>query len=455
MIGLALVLQWLVLAAAALPFLGRRDASLFHPYTLYLIFHALVFVLRPMAVHLLGFDEQWGYMRFTPTDTQFVRTLLVADVGLLAFAAGSLLAGRPPAGTADAEGSPLPAPTPAQWTAFAATVAALLPLALYGAYRDALIFGTLAAPGEAGMFEPAGSNETYFRNTTAYVVKAHNLLIPLAALTAWLGRFRAWSLVPVALVVAYRVYLGSRWGMVLVLGIVLLLLLHRQGRRWPPLRMALLALPLLVGFHVVGENRDVLRNALGVGEQRYERAARNWPRGLAKYDTPSFANFDFLAYVVAVVPERSHTYTYFSQHLELFTRPVPRMFWPGKPKGPPVEFVDLNRYGWFGKRTVALVGDGWMSAGWLGVVITCGGAGWLLARAYHGFAARRERLFPVALYCCYLPTSVLWFRGGELVGAVRYGAWMVLPVLIWWGLSALLTHVQTHRAGARTDGAAP
>ncbi len=455
MIDLALMLQWLVLAAAVLPFAGRRDASLFHPYTLYLVFHALVFVLRPTTVHLLGFDEQWDYMRFTPTDAQFVRTLVVADVGLLAFAAGSLAAGRPPPDAANPGPSALPAPTPAQWTAFVATVAALLPLALFGAYRDALIFGTLAAPGEAGMFEPAGSNQTYFQNTTAYVVKAHNLLVPLAALTAWLARFRWWSLAPVALVVGYRVYLGSRWGMVLALGIVLLLLLHRQGLRWPPLRMALLAMPLLLGFHIVGENRDVLRNALGVGEQRYEQRTRNWPRGLAKYDTPSFANFDFLAYVVAAVPERSHTYTYFTQHLELFTRPVPRMFWPGKPRGAPVKLVDLNRHGWFGKRTVSLVGDGWLSAGWLGVVVTCGGVGWLLARAYRWFAVRRERLFPVALYCCYLPASVLWFRGGELVGAVRYGAWMVLPVLVWWGLSALLTHVRMRRAGARTGDAAP
>jgi hypothetical protein len=446
MIDLALVLQWALLGVVAMAFAGRRDASLFHPLTLYLIFHALVFVARPTAVHLLGFDEQWGYMRFMPSEAQFVRTLLVADVGLLAFVGGAIVAGRPPASAAAPAPSRQPAPSPAAWTAWTATVALLLPLALYGAWRDAAIFGTLAAPGEAGMFEPAGSNETYFQNTTAYVVKAHNLLIPIAVVTAWLGRFRAWTLLPVLLVVGYRVYLGSRWGMVLVLASVLLLYLHRHGWRWPPLRLALLAVPLVAGFHVVGENRDVFRNALGVGEQRYEVTRRNWSRGVAKWDTPSFANFDFLAYVVAAVPERSHTHTYFTQHLELFTRPIPRMLWPGKPKGPPIKLVDLNDHGWFGRRTVSLVGDGWLSAGWIGVVVTCGGVAWLLSRLYIWFERRRHALFPVAAYACYLPTAVLWYRGGELVSAVRFGVWMTLPVLVWWALTALLTHVRTRRA---------
>jgi hypothetical protein len=456
MITVALLLQWLLFAATVALVLGRREASLFHPLALYLIFHGLVFVLRPTAVHALGFDEQWGHMRFTPDEGQFVLTLVVASVGLLAFLGGALLAGQPPQEAATPRPSRLPDPTGAERTAWTATLAVLLPLALFGAYRDAAIFGTFAAPGEAGMVVDPGSAQTYFQNTTAYVVKAHNLLIPIAAITLWLARFRLWAVWPLALVVGYRVYLGSRWGMVLALGVALLLLLHRRGLKWPPLRMAVLALPLLAGFHVVGENRDLLRNALGVGESRYEQTARNWPRGLDKWDTPSFANFDFLAYIVAVVPEHSRTYTYFTQHLELFTRPVPRVLWPDKPRGPPVQLVDLNAYGWFGTRTVSLVGDGWRSAGWLGVVLTCGGVGWLLTRAYIWFARRRDRLFPVALYACYLPTVVLWYRGGEVVNAVRFGVWMTLPVLLWWGLSAVLTHAAAKRAQlAHTGSGAP
>mgnify|MGYP006422678709 CR=1 FL=1 len=443
MIAVALVLQWWLALLVAALVVGRRDASLFHPVTLYLIFHVLVFVLRPTAVYLFGFDEQWGYMQFTPSAAQFVRTLAVASVGLLAFWGGSLVAGRPPV-PAPQQGF-VPAPTAPQKQALLITLLLLLPLALYGAYRDALIFGTLAAPGEAGMVIDPESAHTYFRNTTAYVVKAHNLLVPLAALTVWLGRFRLWTLLPLAAVVGYRMYLGSRWGMVMALAMVLFFALHKRGLRWPPARLAVLALPLLAVFYVIGENRDLVREYLGFGEQRYEQTARNWPEGLDRWDTPSFANFDFLAYVVAVVPERSRTYTYFTQHLELFTRPIPRMLWPGKPRGEPIQLVDLNAHGWFGTRTVALVGDGWRSAGWLGVVLTCGAVGWLLTRVYLWFARRPDRLFPVALYVCYLPTAVLWYRGGEVVNAVRYGVWMTLPVLVWWSLTLVLASVRNRQ----------
>lgn len=453
MIDLALTLQWFVFAVVAALHVGRRETTPFHPATLYIVFHALVFVLRPTVVHAFGFDEQWGHMQFTPTETQFVRTLLIADVGLLAFLAGTLAA-RPPVPPRLVASPAYPRPSPAQWTAFAVMLALLTPPALYGAYRDAFIFGTLAAPGEAGMIIDPDSAHTYFANTTAYVVKAHNLLIPIAALIAWLAGFRAWSLVPLAAVVGYRVYIGSRWGMVLALGVALLLLMHRRGWSWPPLRMAALALPLLAAFHVVGENRDMLRNALGVGEQRYEQRERNWSRGIDAWDTPSFANFDFLAYVVSVVPEKSRTYTYFTQHLELFTRPIPRMFWPDKPRGEPIQLVDLNAYGWFGTRTLSLVGDGWRSAGWLGVVLTCGAVGWFLASLHAWYTRRRDRLFPVAVYACYLPTVVLWYRGGEIVNAVRFGVWMTAPVLIWWALSALLEHTASRdRAAAGTDPA--
>jgi hypothetical protein len=95
---------------------------------------------------------------------------------------------------------------------------------------------------------------------------------------------------------------------------------------------------------------------------------------------------------------------------------------------------------------VSLVGDGWLSAGWIGVVVTCGGVAWLLSRLHIWFERRRHALFPVAAYACYLPTAVLWYRGGELVSAVRFGVWMTLPVLVWWALTALLTHVRTRRA---------
>lgn len=442
MIALALGLQWIVVLAVAAIFAGHRRASLLHPLALYLVFHALVFVLRPTLVHALDFDTQWRLMQLAPDPALFLLTLAVASFGLVIFAAVALAAdGRdePPPAT--------PSLTGVQRQGFRLMLLLLLPWALAGAWQDARLFGTFAGRGEAGMVIDAQSAHTYFRGTTGYLVKAHNLLVPMAALFAWVHRFRWWAFLPLLAVVAYRAYLGSRWGMVLGLAIVLLLYLVEARRRWPPAVAVLVAVPLLLGFYAVGQNRDALRNMLGVGEARYAQVAPWPPRdGWDRLDTPGFANFDYLAYILAVVPERSGTHSWFTQHLELFTRPVPRMLWPGKPRGPPIRLVDLNAHGWFGTRTPSLVGDGWMSAGWLGVALTCGGVAWGLARLYAWFAQRRHLLFPVALYCCALPAALMWFRGGALVSFARYGFWMVLPVLVWWGLAHVLGRLAAREA---------
>ncbi len=442
MIGLALGLQWIVFLAVAALFAGRRGASLFHPLAFYLAFHGLVFVLRPTLVHLFGFERQWRLMRFWPDPETFALTLAVASLGLLAFAAVALPAPAPAGAVAPA---PL-RPTATQRQAFRLTLALLLPWAFYGAWRDLAIFGTFAGRGESGMVLDPDSAHTFFQGTTGYIVKAHNLLVPLAALFAAVHRFRAWAFLPLAGVVAFRMYLGSRWGMVIALAIVLLLYLHARDRRWPPLAALVLALPLLAGFHLIGQNRDAFREAIGLGPPRYESVLLERPSGVDRLDTASFANFDFLAYIVAVVPERSRTHTWFSQHLQLFTQPVPRVLWPDKPRGPPIELVDLNDYGWFGTRTRSLVGDGWMSAGWLGVVLTCGAVAGVLGALHRWYRRRADALFPVLAYACFLPVTLMWFRGGNIVSAARYGFWMLLPVLLWWGLARLLESVRARAA---------
>lgn len=445
MIALALGLQAGVFLVLAAIFASRRGASLLHPLAFYLAFHALVFVIRPTLVHALDFDQQFRLMRYQPTPAEFVLTLTVASLGLLVFAV-VLLPQRP-----------VPAPrTPpglhfdrTQRQAFWLTLGLLLPWALYGARQDMAIFGTFAGRGEAGMIIDPETAQSYFTGTTGYIVKAHNLLVPIAALFAAVYRFRIWALLPLAGVVAFRAYLGSRWGMVIAVAILLLLCLHHRGMRWPPAGVALAALPLLAAFHLVGENRDALREALGVGPLRYEAVQPRTESGLDKLDTPSFANFDFLAYIVAVVPERSNTHSHFTQHLEIFTRPVPRMFWPDKPRGPPIKLVDLNDHGWFGTRTRSLVGDGWISAGWPGVVLTCGAVAWVLGRLYVWYQRRADSLFPALVYACFLPVTLMWFRGGNIVSAARYGFWMLLPVLVWWSLARVLAATRARAAARR------
>jgi hypothetical protein len=89
-----------------------------------------------------------------------------------------------------------------------------------------------------------------------------------------------------------------------------------------------------------------------------------------RFDTQDYANFDFLSYVVWLVPEKSGAYSYGLQYLQLLTEPIPRILWGGKPVGPPVKTgVDLYAYANFNGLTVSMAGR------WLG--------DWRMDRRHH------------------------------------------------------------------------
>src|SRR5205085_2681238 len=87
---IAQVVLWLIVVGV---FLASGQASLFHPASVYLVFYLLVFVLRPILVRSFGFDANWNYMIFEPTDAYFMKTLAVSSVALVVFTAASMATG--------------------------------------------------------------------------------------------------------------------------------------------------------------------------------------------------------------------------------------------------------------------------------------------------------------------------------------------------------------------------
>lgn len=156
-----------------------------------------------------------------------------------------------------------------------------------------------------------------------------------------------------------------------------------------------------------------------------------------RYDSPDFANFDFLTYVVAVVPARTETYTYGAQYLQLFTEPIPRKLWPGKPAGAPVRLFNLNNYGNFLGMTPSLVGDGWMSGGWIGIVVTMTLVGGLLGAAHRWFWKRADSPMESLFYMVGLALVPQWFRDGG-ISITKFLFWNLAPLVLWVGLSWLM-----------------
>ena len=420
----AQVLLWLLVAGV---FLASRQASMFHPLTFYWLFHGAVFVLRPIQVYLLKFDSIWNYMVFQPTDADLMKTLAVSSVALVVFAGTSLLAGRSNLQFAEREEGQV---THSEWLALVIVTLLLAPLIAYSIVRGNT--GGFTGENRGGVFVMTGDS--------GYVVEAQFMATPLLCIWLAVTRFRWPGLLPLALYVGYRAYCGwMRWTLVLFFIALALAYCWQHKRKWMPVWLMLLAIPVFLLFHELGHRRGLVM-AIVKGESVASAFSESNGSDTAdlpadelrriKYDTQDYANFDYLTFVLAIVPQRTGSYTYGSQYLQLFTEPIPRKLWAGKPAGAPVGFFNLNAYGNFNGLTPSLPGDGWMSGGWVGLVITMAFFGCLWGWFHRWFWANNARCLTAMIYLIALAMAAQQFRDGG-ISIAKFLFWNLSPLVLW------------------------
>jgi hypothetical protein len=387
---------------------------------------------------------QWDYMSYYPTDDEVFLTAAVSSLFLIVFVFACTIIGQK---KIHFHKSTFAAVTNSERLSYRLTLLIILPVALYSTIIAIDSTNSYTQQWESD----AATGVSIYTNTTSYIVDAHNFLGGLVILTAVIYRFRLIAFVPAVLFFALRLYLGGgRWAMVMVAYILALLLCAKYQRKVLSIKYLVYFMILFPLFGIVGENRAALPEALGIisPDSPAMRAPLTLPGWL---DGPDFANFEFLAYVVHIVPDFSKGYSYFSQHLELFTRPIPRILWPGKPVGSVISLVDLNSFGNFFGLTTGIPGDGWLSFGWLGVVIDAIFAAYLTAKVYNWFTNNNENAGATVMYCIFLGVLILYFRDGVLLSILLFGFWLGAPVLLWMFLSRVLRGKDERRVVERAS----
>jgi hypothetical protein len=425
MIEIALVAQVVLWLAALWFFMANRQASIFHPVTAYLGFHALVFVLRPILASVYGFDSSWAYMQFQPSPEIFVRTLAVSSLAMICFVTTCLYVGR---GVVTFGNQSAPEFTAQERSALVITTLMFLPIVAFSIYAT--------RNGIAGQ----NVNGTYvMTNSTGYLNDAQHFVIPL--LCAWLvvTRFHWLNLILSTLYIGYRAWFGwSRWTILLFFLMVVMAYCWYYRRKWMPVWFIALAIPVLLLFNLLGHNREALKSYFmgqGLKTVDYDAGMSASDKLKRRFDTQDYANFDFLSYVVWLVPEKSGAYSYGLQYLQLLTEPIPRILWGGKPVGPPVKTgVDLYAYANFNGLTVSMAGDGWVTGGWIGVIIVLSLSGALLGRFHCSFWKHvDERLFCI-LYMVGGAMVPQWYRDGGVVSIAKFLFFCLVPILTWVGV---------------------
>lgn len=433
MYEVALAFSVLCLGGVGFYFLRSPYFSLFHPLTFYIAFQGFIFVIRPIMA--LIYDYQYIYMayQFTPSASDKLTVILASNLGFLAFAFFCLRSGSVEMVFkqdvfAIAERNRLS-------RTFMWVAAICVPI---GAYSLATLWlDASQGVAHADMAMDMSTGVIISTKGNGYLAEAQLMLASCFAIVAWLFRFRLIALMPLLFFVVFRAGTGGRSPFVTAMVTVGLLYLYEHRRKVITLRVGLLLMGAVLLFNSIGTDRgDALRRWIvnDTSGSVYE-AADLQMRPLEGMD---FGNLEYFEYLVYAIPQRTQTYGYFLDVLQLFTEPVPRALWTGKPVGAPFNKIFLFDYGRPSGMTRSLPGQGWFSMGWLGVIIWCGLWGYGLGAIYRRFVQGPQNTVHTAAYMIFLPIMLVAFRDGSIVTVARQGLFFLGPVVLWYLIARYL-----------------
>lgn len=414
----------------------RHDVSwLLHPFFWVSIFYFLIFLLKPFVSIIFDFHFVYDYMGFYPDSFIFIKSALVAFTWfiVLYIVLRSTFHLRPR--------QLLPCNDELLKKSAFYTVMLLLPIAIYSTYKT---FGGVAIDGRIGSIIMERVNGIAINtSTTGYLTDAKNIFVGLIILTFGVWGKNKWTLSLLIVFVFFRVYQGwGRWALVFTIIALLLLYISIKNHKFIQFKHFAIIIVLGLVFNLLGENRYYLKEVI-TGEIINERYYETDKTILESLDSLDFANFDYLMFVVDKVPDKSGTYTYGLQYLQIFTEPVPRILWKNKPVGPPFEVVNLNDYGNFYGLTVSMPGDAWMTGGFLGVVIVTFLFALFVRAVFLSFIKHSNNVVTTLPYLLFLPLLLQWFRDGGFVSIFKFYLFTMLPFIIWYLIYIYLKKTQS------------
>lgn len=420
MLELGYFFQCLVFVIVLTIYIKDCGASFFNPLTIYLVFHFLVFIVRPFLVVFCGFDHGWWYMRYYPDDYDIIKAFFVSSFGLVVFFGFFVYFSnniKPDLNMFNVDYKI----SRVEVFAFIFMSLLVFPIGVYST------ISTISGIHSSSVGMEFVDGIRIHTKTTGYLVDAKNMLFSYSIIAIFVFRFKPYSFIFLLLFISHRAFVGyGRWGIILALISLVLLYLYFNRKLWPSRNVLILLPAVFLIFNLIGHNRDVVR---GLFEDVEETVNVYDSEGFNSYDTLDFANFDYLTFIVDTIPDETSSYRYGAQYLQLFTEPVPRVLWSGKPLGEPLKFYDLNNHGHFLGLSYSLPGDGWSSGGFLGVFITMMIFAFFIGRFYFNFCKHSNDLNVVMIYFIVYPIFVQLFRDGG-ISIFKFLLFILIPVFL-------------------------
>lgn len=422
MYDVLLIASCVLFLGVCLAYARHEAASLFHPATIYLGFHGFIFVIRPLFARWYHFDLVYRVYDFQPSIANKITVILGANLAMLVFTGVSLLvAGRPV----------LAVPSRDEFDrlrrALAGPIIAASILLAPLAIASQLEAWSRRADPYASMARDAGTGIMVNVGANGWFNDAALMLAPLTVLVVWLLRYRASAWIVFGLSSLLILGSGGRGSFVFTAVALAMLYLLEKRRNWFDWKIAGLALVSLVSFNLIVIDRGAtVRELFGADSGETYTSARD----LAPLEHMDFANLEYFEFITYAVPERTGSWDYFAHNLQIFTEPVPRALWKDKPVGSPVKFFELWDYGTPIGMTISLPGAGWMSLGYVGIVIQAAFFAFLYGLVYTRLLTQSQDPLPRLAYVLLAATSLVVFRDGILLTLLRQLPFYFGPFLL-------------------------
>lgn len=417
-------------------------ASFYHPATIYLVMHGIVFAVRPVLARIFDYRLIYEITQFNPSVSDKITVLVAADLALVVFTWISLKIA--------------PQPVRIQWSRekirqreilwvpFIVVASVITPIALYSVIQDWLVTSTNASSMK---IDPATG---VFYNTAAngWLQSAQLAMVPLVAVFAWLTRFRWWSLVPFAIFFVLRAGTGERGPIVVAAVAIVTLFLLDRDRKWPEWRGALLIGIVALAFNAIVADRGKAVREAFISDQAYQYDS---PYESKPFEHMDFGNMEYFEFAVYAVPQRSGTFDYFLHNLQILTEPVPRIWWKDKPLGPPIAMYRLPDYGRPYGFTYSVPGIGWMAWGWPGVAIQAALFALIFGGLHRRLATGPQTPIFILVFTLMIASNVVSYRDGTLLTIVRNLPFYIGPIAAVWFVSLAFRSKRpaTHRIRGR------
>lgn len=402
-------------------YLKSPCASALHPATFYAAVHGFVFVIRPILVWIGDYTKVYAVYKFTPTmDVKITTIAITALAYVIVMMSLMYFANRP------MKFLNIPDDIRKRMQKPILFVFILLaPLCVY-----ALIKGWEARAYDNYTMILAEGGVRINTTGVGYITEAPHMMIPLSLMVAWAFRFKLLSLIPFVAFVFLKAGTGGRGAFIIAAAAMGLLYLYENRRVWPTPRILLLIGASLALFTIVGNDRGAGLRSYIISDEVHDKIGGSQIENRAFLDGMDYANLEYTEYMVRAIPDRTRTYGYFVDNLQLFTEPVPRVLWPGKPIGAPIKMWDLFDYGNPIGMTVSVPGYGWAQLGWLGVIIYSLFIGFALSKIYNAFLNNRHAPLIIIAYFDFLGSTILYIRDGVLLTVFRSQLFYLFPLLL-------------------------